>query len=79
MTKKSEIQIWDIGKLNKKEGSDKFIKDVAENVQNTQLQEVEDINEILNNMKQGINETAGKIIGKKKGHKEITGLIKNVK
>jgi len=43
-TEKSEIQIWDIGKLNKKEVKDEFIKDVATNVQNTQLQEVEDIN-----------------------------------
>jgi len=30
-------------------------------------------------MKHGINEAVGKIIGKKKGHKEIIGLIKNVK
>jgi len=45
-TKKSEIQTWDIGKLNtrKKEVKEAFIKDVAANVQNTQLQEVEDIN-----------------------------------
>jgi hypothetical protein len=78
-TKKSEIQIRDIGKLNKKEVHDEFIKDIAANVQNTQLQEVEDINEILNKMKQGINEAVGKIIGKKKGHKEIIGLIKDVK
>jgi 1,2-phenylacetyl-CoA epoxidase catalytic subunit len=54
-TKKSGIKIWDIGKLNKKEVKEEFIKDVAANVQNTQLQEVEDINEIWNKMKQGTN------------------------
>ena len=64
-TEKSEIKISDIGKLNKKDVKEEFIKDVAANVQNTPLQEVEDINEIWNKMKQGINNAAGKIIGKK--------------
>jgi hypothetical protein len=50
-TKKSEIKIWDIVKLNKKEVKEEFIKDIAANVQNTQLQEAEDINEISNKMK----------------------------
>jgi hypothetical protein len=65
-TKKSEIKIWDTGKIIKREVKEEFIKDVAANVQNTQLQEVEDINEIWNKMEQGINKAAGKIKGKKR-------------
>jgi 1,2-phenylacetyl-CoA epoxidase catalytic subunit len=44
-TEKSEIKKWDIGELNIKEVQEKFIKKVTANVQNTQLEEVEDINE----------------------------------
>jgi hypothetical protein len=40
---------------------------------------VEDINEIWNTIKKGIYEAAGEITEKKKGHKEIVGLMKNVK
>jgi hypothetical protein len=39
-TEKGEIKKWDIGKLNKNEV---LIKKVTANVQNTQLEEVEDI------------------------------------
>jgi hypothetical protein len=60
-TNKSEIQKRDIGKLNKKE---EFIEEVTANVQNTQLQRVEDINEILNKIKKGITKAAVKIIRK---------------
>jgi len=42
--KKSEIKKWDIGKLNKKEVKEELIKEVTANVQNTQLDEVQDIN-----------------------------------
>jgi hypothetical protein len=51
-TKKDEIKKWDISKLNKKV-QEIFIKEVAANVQNTQLEEVEDINEIWNKIKKG--------------------------
>jgi hypothetical protein len=41
---------------------------------------VEDVHEILNTIKQGINEADGKIIGKeKKHHKQIVAVMKNVK
>jgi len=63
-TKKSEIQKRDIGKLNKKEVKEEFIKEETGNVQNTQLQGVEDINEILDKIKKGITEAAVKIIRK---------------
>jgi hypothetical protein len=43
---------------------EEFIKEVTENIQNTQLKEVEDTNEIWNKIKKGINEEAGKIIAK---------------
>jgi hypothetical protein len=43
-TKKSEIKKRDVGKVNKKEVKEEFIKEVTGNVQNTQLDEVEDIN-----------------------------------
>jgi len=59
--KKSEILKRDIGKLNKKEVKEEFIKEVTANVQNTQLQRMEDIKEILNKIKKGINEAAMKI------------------
>jgi hypothetical protein len=62
-TKKSEIQKRDIGKLNKKEVKEEFNKEVTANVQNTQLQGVEDINEILK-IKKGITKAAVKIIRK---------------
>jgi len=62
-TKKSEIKKWDIGKLNKKEVKEELIGEITD-VQNTHLEEVEDINEKWNKAKKGINEAAGKIIGK---------------
>jgi hypothetical protein len=40
------------------------IKEVIANVQNTQSDEADDINEIWNKIKKGINEAAGRIIGK---------------
>jgi 1,2-phenylacetyl-CoA epoxidase catalytic subunit len=63
-TKKSEIKKWDINKLHKKEVKKEFSKEVTANIQNAQLEEVEDINETWNKIKKGINEAAGKIIGK---------------
>jgi len=42
----SEIKKLNIGKINKKEVKEEFIKVVTANVQNTQLEEVEDMNEI---------------------------------
>jgi hypothetical protein len=62
-TKKSEIKKWDIGKLNKKEVKEELIGEITD-VQNTHLEEVEDINEMWNKAKKGINEAVGKIIGK---------------
>ena len=50
-TKKSEKKKRDIGKLNKKEVKEEFIKEVTANVQNTQLGEVECFNEIWNKIK----------------------------
>jgi hypothetical protein len=41
---KSEIKKWDTGNLNKKDIKEEIIKDVTTNVQNTELEEVEDIN-----------------------------------
>jgi len=61
-TKKNEINIWDIYKLNKRKVKE-FIKEVTADVQNTQL-EVEDINEIWNKITRGISEATGKMIGK---------------
>jgi hypothetical protein len=65
-TKKSERKQWDIGEGNKREIKGEFIKEVTANVQNTQLEEMEDMNEIWNKIKKGINvnEAPGKIIGK---------------
>jgi hypothetical protein len=40
---------------------------------------VEDTNEIWNKIKEGINEAAGKVIGKENNHKGIFGFRKNVK
>ena len=57
---KSELKKWDIGRINKKEIKEEFIKEVAANIQNTRLKDVEDINEIWNKIKEGINEAAGK-------------------
>jgi len=34
-TKKSEVKKWDIGKVNKKEVKEEFIKEVTTNVQNS--------------------------------------------
>jgi len=62
-TKTNEIKILDICKLNKKKVKE-FIKEVTANVQNTQLEEVEDVNEMWNKTKSGISEATGKIIGK---------------
>jgi hypothetical protein len=58
--RKSEIRIWNFGKLNKIEVEEKFIKEVTASIQNTQLEEVADINDIQNKIKEGINEAAGK-------------------
>ena len=62
-TKKSEIKKRDIGKLNKEEVKEEIIREVTD-VLNTHLEEVEDINEIWNKAKKGMNEAAGKIMGK---------------
>jgi hypothetical protein len=62
--KKGEIKKWDISKLNKNGVQEVFIKEVTANVQNTQLQEVEYINETWNIIKKRINEAGGKIIRK---------------
>jgi len=43
-TKKSDINEWDTRKLNKKEVKEEFIKQITANVQNTCLDEVEDMN-----------------------------------
>jgi hypothetical protein len=40
---------------------------------------VEGMNEIWNKIKKGINEAVGKIIVKKKDHREIVGSVKNFK
>ena len=45
-TMNSEIKKLNIGKINKKEVKEEFIKVVTANVQNTQLEEAEDMNEI---------------------------------
>ena len=63
-TKKGEIKKGDISKLNKKEVQEVFIKEVTANIQNTQLEEVEDINKTWKKIKKGINEAVGKIIRK---------------
>jgi head-tail adaptor len=55
-----EIKKLDIGKKKKKKVKEEFIKVVTANVQNTQLEEVEDMNEIWNKIKKGINEAAEK-------------------
>ena len=39
-TKKSETQKWDMGKLNKKEVKEDFIKDITANMQNTPLEKL---------------------------------------
>jgi hypothetical protein len=57
---KSELKKGDIGRINKKEIKEEFIKEVAANIQNTRLKDAEDINEIWNKIKEGINEAAGK-------------------
>jgi len=59
-TKKSEIKKWDIDKINKKEVKEETSKAVKTNVQNTQLEDVEGVNEMWNKMKKGINEATGK-------------------
>ena len=61
-TRKNEIKILDIYKLNKKKVKE-FIKEITANIRNTQLEEVEDLNETWNK-KRGISEATGKIIGK---------------
>jgi hypothetical protein len=43
--RKAIIMMWDLGKLNKKEIK-QFLNEVTANVQNTQSEELEDINEI---------------------------------
>jgi len=59
-TKKSEIEKWDIGKINKK-----------------QVEEVEDVNEMwIKVTKRGINEEAGKIIGKKERPQRNSWFVK---
>ena len=40
---------------------------------------MEDINKMWNKAKKGINEAAGKVIGKEERPKKIVGLMKNVK
>jgi hypothetical protein len=54
-TMNREIKKWDIGKINKKKVKEESIKDVTANVRNTQLEEVEEMNEIWNKIKKGIN------------------------
>jgi hypothetical protein len=69
--KKSEIKKCDINKLKKKEVKEEFIKVVTANIQNKNL-EVEDINEIWNKIKKGVNEAAGKIIEKEERPQRIS-------
>jgi len=70
----------DFSKLNKKEVKGKFIKELTASIQNTQLEEVEDINDIWNEIKKGVNEAAGKNNRKRrKNHKGTVRLMKNVK
>jgi len=45
-TMNGEMKKLNIGKINKKEVKEEFIKVVTANVQNTQLEEAEDMNEI---------------------------------
>ena len=45
-TKKNEWKKWDTDKQKKKEVREEFIKEVTANVRNTQLEEVEEINDI---------------------------------
>ena len=58
--KKSEIKKWVIGKLKKKEIKEEFIKEITTNVPNTQLEELDDVNEIWNKIKKELNKAAGK-------------------
>ena len=82
-TKKRELKNWDIGKLNREEAKEELIKEVAANIQNTKLEEKEDINEIWNKTKKRSKRSSWQNNRtrkeKKKDHKKITGLIKNVK
>ena len=45
-TTKIEIMEWEIGKQNKKEVKEEFIKEATANIQNTQLQEMKVVNEL---------------------------------
>lgn len=58
-TKKNEEKKCDTGKLKKREVREEFIKEVTANAQNTQLADVEEINDIWNRFKKGIDEAAG--------------------
>jgi hypothetical protein len=49
--RKHEIRIWNFVKLIKKEVKEKFIKEVTASIQNTQLEEVADINDMWNKIK----------------------------
>ena len=49
-TKKSEIKKQEIGKQNKKKVKEEFIKEATAYIQNTQLQEVEVVNELWKKM-----------------------------
>jgi hypothetical protein len=78
-TKKSEIQKRDIGKLNKKEVKEEFIKEATANLQNTQLQGVQDINEILSKIKNRITEADVKIIKKEEKPQRNNWKIVNIR
>ena len=52
---------WEIGKQNKKEVKEEFIKEATANIQNTQLQEMKVVNELWKKTKKWINEAAAKI------------------
>jgi hypothetical protein len=68
-TQKSEIKKYYIVKLNMKEVNEEVTKKVTENVQNSQLEAVEDINEKQNKIKKGITEAARKNWKRRKGTK----------
>jgi hypothetical protein len=57
--------------INKKEVKEGVFREVTANVQKPQLDGVEDVNETWNKIKTGINEAAGKIIGREeKGQRD---------
>ena len=62
--------------INKKEVKEKFNKEVTSSVQNTQIEEVEDTMKHGTNYKKGINEAAGKMIGKEERPQRKSWFVK---